>query len=107
MDEFDNQVECVIMAIRSVILSFSLYYIACFEDPRVWFACDAYAWIGFSVLEQYVISWLVLLDEVVFQQESILFAIYHHIFDICYMANQLACLARWLIFIEIAIDALV
>ena len=56
------------------------------EDPGVWFFRDADRRIALPVFEQDVIMWLVLLDEVVFQQESILLAIYHHVTYICYMA---------------------
>ena len=44
---------------------------------------------------------LILLDQVVLQQEGILFALHHYIFDIRNVCYQLPCLERSLIFVEV------
>ena len=92
-------------AVGSVILSAFLIDHPRFEDPGEWFARNAYVRIALPVFEQDVIARMVLLDEIVLQQERILFAIYHYIAYIRYMRYQLARLGRLMVFVEIAVYA--
>ena len=104
MNQVQYRVNGVAEAVRPIILSRLFIDRSRFEDSRIRFFGDAYTRIAFSVFEQYVVMRLVLLDEVVFQQECVLFALYNHITYICYMSNQLAGLGRLMVFIEIAVN---
>jgi hypothetical protein len=58
-----------------------------FEDTGEELVCDADAGVGFSVFQQYIIAWIVLLDKGIFQQQSIFFSIDNRIADIPYLGH--------------------
>ena len=86
MDQFQHNIYGVAKTIRTIILTTFLIDGSRLEDPGVWFFRDTDRRIALSVFEQNVIVRLILLDEVILQQESILLAIYHHVADISYVA---------------------
>ena len=86
MDQLQHNIYRITKTIWPVIFATFLIDGSRLEDPGVWFFRDTDRRIALPVFEQNVIVRLILLDEVVLQQESILLAIYHHVADISYMA---------------------
>ena len=65
---------------------------------------DADGRVGLVVLQQHVVSWLVFLDQVILQQQGILFRVHHDVADVGNLGNQHACLGRLVVFGKIRID---
>ena len=86
MNQLQHNIYGITKTIWPVIFATFLIDGSRLEDPGVWFFRDTDRRIALPVFEQDVIMWLVLLDEVVFQQESILLAIYHDVANISYVA---------------------
>lgn len=86
MDQLQHNIYGITKTIWPVIFPTFLIDGSRLEDPGVWFFRDTDRRIALPVFEQNVIVRLILLDEVVLQQESILLAIYHHVADISYVA---------------------
>jgi hypothetical protein len=86
MDQFKDSIYRIAETIGSVVLTGFLIDGTSLEYPRERLSCDTDTGITLSVFEQDVIVRLILLDEVILQQESILLAIYHHVADISYVA---------------------
>ena len=59
-------------------------------NPGICVAGDAYPRIGLGILEEYVVLWLVLLNEVVFQQQGVSLGIYHGVLRVRYLGHKYA-----------------
>ena len=80
-------------------------YFSCLEYSWEMFVSDAYGRVGLVVFQEDIITRLVFLDEVVFQQKRILFSLYDDITDVRYLADEQSCLAIRMIPIEIGRDS--
>ena len=76
------------MGIGSIICTSFLINGSSAEDARKILFGNADAGVGFSVFQQYIIAWIVLLDQGIFQQQSIFFCIDNRIADIPYLGHQ-------------------
>ena len=85
VDQIQYGIHSITETVRTVILTDFLIDRSCLKDSRIRFFGDADTRVRFPVFEQDVIMRLILLDEVILQQKSILFVIHHHIPDVCYM----------------------
>ena len=103
MDKFNHQIHRVAETVRTIVIAPFLIDGACLEDTRVGFSRDADAGIRLAVFEQDIVMRLILLDEVVLQQKSILLRVHYHIAYIRNMRHQLARLAALMVFLEITI----
>ena len=83
-DQFEQEIHGLYVTVRSEVGSEMLVYLPCLEDAGQVFIGDDDAGIGFPVLQQYVVPWRPLLDEVVLQQKGILFGLDN---DVFYVAN--------------------
>ena len=79
-------------AVRAEIAGTVLHYAAGQEDLGIHFLAHAYPRIGLRVLEQYVVTGFVLLDEIVFQQQGIRLAVNHRVLEVCNAGYQYGCL---------------
>ena len=63
-------------------------YGACLKDTWELFVCDTDGRVGLSVLQQHVVSRVILLDKRILQQQRILFAVHDGVGDIVNLAHQ-------------------
>ena len=68
LDEFKHGVHRPYMRIRAIIGTPFLVNGSCRKDARQVFFGNTNGGVGLTVLQQYVISWIILLDECIFQQ---------------------------------------
>ncbi len=76
------------VAVRTIIGGTVADDLPGFEDTWEIFVADANGGVGLVVFQQYVVTWLVFLYQVVFEQKSVFFRVYHDITDICNLADQ-------------------
>ena len=62
--------------------------LAGFEDAREIFVCDADGRISFVVLQQYIVSGLIALDEIILEQQGIFLGLDYNVFDVAYLLYQ-------------------
>ena len=87
-DEFEQGIHGGYVAVGAIIGAVTRVYDAGLEDAGEIFVRHHDAGVGFAILEQDVVSRVPLLDEVVLQQQGILFGIHHDIAYIAYFAHQ-------------------
>ena len=76
------------MAVRTIVSRAIADNVSSFKDTRKIFVANANRRVGFIVFQEYVVSGLVFLDEVVFQLKGVFFGLYHDISDISNLAHQ-------------------
>lgn len=101
MNQLQNQVQCVPKTIRTKVLAHALDNLPCLEYPRIIFPRNANTWVTLSIFQQDIIVRLMLLDKIILQQKRILFALHHHIADICDLFDQQFGFVAVLLFMEI------
>ena len=87
MNQFKDSIYRIAETIRSVVLTGFLVDGTSLEYPRERLSCDTDTGITLSVFEQDVIVRLILLNEVVFEQEGILLALYYYVSNISYIGD--------------------
>ena len=103
-NEFQQHVHGGDVAIWAEVCAEAFHYLTSLKDAWQIFVGDNDARISLSVLEKYVISGRPLLDEVVFEQESIFLCLDDYILDIVYLRNQNSSLSAIVFFGKIGID---
>ena len=76
------------VTVWSVVRSPAQMSLSSGENARQIFVRNGDGGIRLVVFEQHIIARLVFLDEIVFQQQSILFRTYHHVTNIPYVAHE-------------------
>ena len=103
--QFHHGIERACVAEGAVVGSCLLVDVACLDDSREVFVGDADRRVGFPVLQQYVVEWLVLLDEIVLLDESVFIGRHNDILDVFYLADENLCLAILEGIVEVRTDA--
>lgn len=99
--QLDNEVQRVAETIGTVVFTSALHDVAGLEYAGELLLGDADAGVTLAVFEEDVVVGLVLLDEVVFEQKSILLAIHHDIAYIGDVLDELLGLKAVLLFVEV------
>ena len=103
--QFKHRFECALVAERTKECTVFLVNVPCFYYSWKVFVGDADRRVGFPVLQQYVVEWLVLLDEIVLLDESVFIGRHNDILDVFYLADENLCLAILEGIVEVRTDA--
>ena len=102
MYQFEHRVGSVGKAVWPEILPTAFILLPSLVYARICLSSDADIRVTLAVLEQDIVARLVLLDQVVLQQKSILLTLHNHVLDVCYVCYQLPGLERGLVLAEVA-----
>ena len=92
------------MAVRTEVIRTVANNLPGLVDAREILVADTDGRVGLIVLQQHVVSWLVFFNQVILQQQGILFRVHYDVADVGNLGNQHACLGRLVILGKIRID---